>query len=67
MKDDTSKWNTSIEDLITRAKVLYSSIYVMDCFSSHDVREYESVVAELEARGYEVVEVKSIDIIKTDD
>jgi hypothetical protein len=55
-------WTT--QKLKKTAESLHSSIYQSECFSSHDLLEYEAVSAELERRGYEIHETKTLDIRK---
>ncbi|HRZ18921.1 MAG TPA: hypothetical protein P5136_02600 [Methanofastidiosum sp.] len=55
------------KELIRLAKNLYGAIYDFECFASHDLREYEWVCAELEKRGYEITESKTISIEKIEE
>jgi hypothetical protein len=46
----------SDEELIELARQLHSAIYVSDCYGVSDMLLYRAVIAELERRGYRVVE-----------
>lgn len=52
------EWTTA--KLKKTATSLYGSIYQAECFSSHDIHDYEAVVSELGDRGYEVHIQKAI-------
>ena len=56
------KWTD--KQLIDDAKGLYSSIYVMDCYGMHDLIELDGITEELDRRGYEIQESKSINFVK---
>jgi hypothetical protein len=53
-----------VKKLKTLALSLHSSIYQTKCFSSHDLRDYEAVKAELEAREFEFQEGRTLSIMK---
>ena len=42
------------EELMARARSLYHSIYVEECFGTGDLCRYESAIRKLERRGYRV-------------
>jgi hypothetical protein len=46
----------SDRELIELARQLHSAIYVSDCYGVSDILLYRAVIAELERRGYRVVE-----------
>lgn len=54
----------TVKQLKDRALSCWSAVYQLDCFSSHDLLELEAVQAELEKRGYECQESKTLDIVK---
>ena len=56
MKDKTDS------ELAELAKSLYSSIEVIECFSTSDLVRYELACRELEKRGYKIEIVKSLSI-----
>ena len=60
--NDLTTW--PVKKLQSLATSLHSSIYQVECFSSHDLLDYEAVKAELESRGYELQESKSLSITK---
>lgn len=60
--NNLSTWTA--KQLKDRAKACYCAVYQIDCFSSHDLLELEAVQAELEKRGYEFQESKTLDIVK---
>lgn len=45
----------SDKELMTQARSLYHSIYVVECFSTGDLCFYEATVRKLEKRGYRVI------------
>ena len=54
----TTKQRTQDTDkaLMAKARSLYHSIYVVECFSTGDLCRYEATVRALEKRGYQVIE-----------
>jgi len=46
------------------AQGLWCSIYQSECYGTHDLMELDAVQAELEKRGFEFREVKSLSIVK---
>ena len=40
------------ESLIDEAKGIHAAMYQLDCFSNHDLLQYEFLCRELERRGY---------------
>lgn len=54
----------SDEELIQRLRGSYAAVEVNDCFSTHDVVEMEACWRVLEERGYEIKEVKHLEIEK---
>jgi hypothetical protein len=60
--NDLTTW--PVRKLQSLATSLHSSIYQTECFSSHDLRDYEAVKTELESRGFEFQESKSLSITK---
>jgi len=58
LKDWTSK------ELIDRAQGLHCSIFQSECYGSKDLLLYDMIVGILAARGYELVENKSISFVK---
>lgn len=52
------------KNMIELAKNLHAMIYQFDCYSSHDLREYEAVIAELEKKGYTIREETILTIEK---
>ena len=59
---DTVKIMT--KELKVLAYSLYDSIYVLECFRSHDLCEYIRICNELEDRGYELEETSKLRIRK---
>lgn len=59
---DLKTWTTI--KLKKRAMSLYSAIYHTECFSSHDVNDFMAIESELESRGYEFKESKTLSIVK---
>jgi hypothetical protein len=59
-----TKNNISDKDLIELTTSLYTAIYILDCFSSNDIIEYEYSLNELEKRGYNIREEKLLVIEK---
>jgi hypothetical protein len=55
-------WTT--RELKARALSLFCAIYQTECFSSGDIRDYEAIQVELESRGYEFEETRSLNITK---
>lgn len=50
----------SDKELIEIAKGLYTAIYCFECYSTHDLLQYEWTIQELERRGYEINEGHSL-------
>lgn len=48
------------KELIELAKSLYTANFILDYFSSHDLREYDYTINELEKRGYIIREEKHL-------
>ena len=44
------------KELIELATSLHSAIYILQCFASHDIMEYDATINELEKRGYNIQE-----------
>jgi hypothetical protein len=55
------------KDLIEKAKNLHALIYVHDCYSASDVREYVKTEQELRKRGYTCDVIETLEITKDDD
>ncbi|MEM2973206.1 MAG: hypothetical protein QXS50_03525 [Candidatus Caldarchaeum sp.] len=55
------------KELKNTLKSLYDTIYVSDCFSTYDLVRFDAVVAELEKRGYEIIETCNIKIRKREE
>ena len=55
------------ESLIEEAKGIHSVMFNVDCFSNHDVLEYECLCRELERRGYTLGTVSSLTVEKEED
>lgn len=51
------------KELIEMAEGLFDSVFVSECYGTHDLRNYEGVCFELEKRGYDV-HTKSVLVIK---
>jgi hypothetical protein len=56
------QWTT--QKLKKEAAGLHGIIYQLETFATHDLLDYEAVVAELERRGYDVSENKTLVIEK---
>jgi len=52
------------KELIDRLTGLHDAIYVMDCFGTRDMIEYELLCLELDHRGYTIVGKDTIEITK---
>lgn len=52
------------EDLIEYAKSLHCSIYEVQCYSAKDMLRLDAVLAELNERGYETNEQRTLVIRK---
>jgi hypothetical protein len=50
----------SDSELIGEAMALYDSIYVTECYGVKDILYLDAITAELEKRGYEVMEDKKL-------
>jgi hypothetical protein len=61
-ENNLKTWTT--RQLKARAMSLYCSIYQVECFSSGDIRDYEAIKAELESRGFEFQEFRSLNITR---
>jgi hypothetical protein len=55
------------KELIETAKGLYTAIYCFECYSTHDLLEYEWTMQELERRGYEVYEHSGLTILEKEE
>ena len=54
------------DDLIHLIRELYASIYIIGCYSSHDLLRYDTACSELDGRGYFIQEKKELVITKED-
>ena len=59
---DLTTWTTN--ELKKHAVSLYGAIYQTGCYGAHDMVELMAVESELERRGYEFQESKSLSIVK---
>jgi len=59
---DLTTW--PVKKLKAQAISLHSSIYQAECSSCGDILDYDAVRAELESRGYEFQESRSLSITK---
>ena len=55
-------WTT--QKLIKEAKSLHGSIYVVECYGLPDLNLYENIEDELNSRGYEFTETRTLSITK---
>lgn len=55
----------TVKELKEQAKALCDSIYNLECFGTRDLILYDATLAELESRGYEVIERRVLKIIKS--
>ena len=51
----------SVKELQDWARGLCDGIFNVECYGTHDLLEYEAILAELERRGIEAREVKSLE------
>lgn len=54
----------STKKLISEAKELHNAIFNSDCFSVEDNLQYESILSELNERGYQINENSELVIEK---
>jgi len=52
MEKPLNEWED--EKLIRQAKSLYIDIFVIECFATHDLLEFEAIEDEIEKRGYSI-------------
>jgi hypothetical protein len=67
--DDTPKVSSTIskltdKELLAEAYGLFDTIYNVDCFSTKDLVLYDAFCGELEKRGYDINESKTLSIKK---
>jgi hypothetical protein len=55
-------WTTA--QLKRTVKSLHCSIYQAECFSAHDLRDYDACVQELQSRGYRITSAETLEIFK---
>lgn len=55
-------WTTA--QLKRTTKSLHESIYKLECFSSHDLRDYDACIQELQVRGYRITSAETLEIYK---
>jgi hypothetical protein len=60
-----SEWTD--KELIANAEELHCSINTIECYGTKDLLWYEGICRELEKRGYEISEERSLKINKEDD
>lgn len=53
------------EELITEAKLLHQSIYVIECYGAQDIFLLKFMYTELERRGYKINEKKYMYLVIT--
>lgn len=53
------------EDLMAEAKRLHDVIYNLECYSSGDKLRLESLYAEIQIRGYSVVEQYTVTFVES--
>jgi hypothetical protein len=63
-RDENNLRTWTTRELKARAQSMFCSIYQTECFSSGDIRDYEAIKAELESRGYEFEETRSLNITR---
>ena len=52
------------KELISEARGLHDSIYVIECYGINDMRRYDAVCEELVIRGYEITVTERLNITK---
>ena len=62
MAEDIKEAKT--EDLMLEAKVLHDKIYNIECYTSEDMQRLDSLYAEIESRGFGVVEQCTLDFME---
>lgn len=62
--DENNLATWPVRKLKARAIGLYSAIYQAECFSSGDLRDYDAIKFELQNRGYDFEETRSLSITK---
>lgn len=63
MAEDIKEAETS--DLMAEAKSLHDLIYNIECFGPGDMLRLESLYAEIELRGYSVVEQYDVNFVES--
>ena len=61
---ETNLATWTLDQLKKRAIGLHSAIYQTECFGSQDMLELDAIEAELNHRGYEFQESKTLSIVK---
>jgi hypothetical protein len=59
---DTTTW--TLKQLKKRAIGLHCAINICETYSTGDLHDYDAIKAELESRGYECQESKSLSIVR---
>ena len=54
------------EELIEQAIGLHTAIYNFDCYSNHEVYEFDRITAELRKRGFQVDVTETLSIEKSE-
>ena len=56
------QWTTPYLKKITKG--LHDVIYKLECFATHDLREYDACIQELQNRGYRITSSETLEISK---